>query len=242
MEEEEEMPRQQAGSERVPVQAGLNRFAWDLHYPDAAKFPGLIMWAGSVRGPLVPPGTYQVRITANGKTQMQSFQVMKDPRLSTTPQDFARQLELGLQIRDKLSAANEGVITIRDVRKQLDGYIERVKDQKVIDAAKALSKKLTEVEEALYQTKNGASEDPLNFPIKLNNKLAALGSALAMSDSAPTTQESMVYEGLASQVNAELRKLDQLLGSDLAAFNKLVRDENVPAITVRGITERQVSN
>jgi photosystem II stability/assembly factor-like uncharacterized protein len=242
MEEEEEIPRQQAGSERVPVQAGLNRFAWDLHYPDAAKFPGLIMWAGSVRGPLVPPGTYQVRITANGKTQMQSFQVMKDPRLSTTPQDFARQLELGLQIRDKLSAANEGVITIRDVRKQLDGYIERVKDQKVIDAAKALSKKLTEVEEALYQTKNRASEDPLNFPIKLNNKLAALGSALAMSDSAPTTQESMVYEGLASQVNAELRKLDQLLGSDLAAFNKLVRDENVPAITVRGITERQVSN
>src|SRR6202011_2142327 len=136
-------------------------------------------------------------------------------------------------IRDKLSAANEGVIAIRDIRRQLDGYIERVKDQKVIDAAKALSKKLTEVEEALYQTKNRASEDPLNFPIKLNNKLAALGSAIAMSDSAPTTQESMVYEGLASQVNAELRRLDQLMGKELAEFNKLVRDQNVPAITVR---------
>ncbi|MGI8741779.1 MAG: WD40/YVTN/BNR-like repeat-containing protein [Bryobacteraceae bacterium] len=231
-EEEEDTPPQRGGSELVPVEAGLNRFTWDLHYPDAAKFPGLIMWAGSVRGPSIVPGDYQVRLTANGKSQTQKFHVMKDPRLSTTPEDFARQLELGMQVRDKLGAANEGVIEIREIRKQLDGYIERTKDQKVVNAAKALSKKLTEVEEALYQTKNRASEDPLNYPIKLNNKLAALGSAIAMSDSAPTTQESMVYEGLASQVNAEIRKLDQLLSADLAAFNKLVRDENIPAITV----------
>ena len=231
-EEEEDTPRQRGGSETVPVQAGLNRFVWDLHYPDAAKFPGLIMWAGSVRGPMVAPGTYQVRLTVNSKSQMQKFQVLKDPRLSTTPQDFASQLELGLQVRDKLSAANDGVIEIRAIRKQLDGYLERVKNPKVVEAAKALSKKLTEVEEALYQTKNRASQDPLNYPIKLNNRLAALGSAIAMSDSAPTTQESMVYEGLASQVNAEIRTLDSLLKGELAAFNTLVRDENVPAIVV----------
>jgi photosystem II stability/assembly factor-like uncharacterized protein len=231
-EEEDETPRQRGGSEVVPVEAGLNRFVWDLHYPDATKFPGLIMWAGSVRGPMVVPGVYQVRLTVNSKTQTQKFQVMKDPRLNTTPQDFARQLELGLQIRDKLSAANNGVVEIRAIRKQLDQYLDRVKHPKVVEAAKALSKKLTEVEEALYQTRNRASQDPLNYPIKLNNRLAALGSALAMSDSAPTTQESMVYEDLASQVNAEIRKLDSLLKSDLAAFNALVRNENVPAVVV----------
>ncbi len=231
-EEEDDTPRQRGGSEVVPVQAGLNHFTWDLHYPDASKFPGLIMWAGSVRGPLVAPGNYQVRLTANGKSQTRKFQVLKDPRLSTTPEDFARQLELGLQVRDKLSAANNGVIEIRAIRKQLDGYLDRVKNPKILEAAKALSKKLTEVEEALYQTKNRASQDPLNYPIKLNNRLAALGSAIAMSDSAPTTQERMVYEGLASQVNVEIRKLDSLVKTDLAAFNNLVRQENVPAVIV----------
>ena len=131
-----------------------------------------------MRGPMVVPGNYQVRLTVNGKSQTHKFQVMKDPRLSTTPQDFARQLELALQVRDKLSDANNGVIQIRAVRKQLDEYLDRVKNPKVVEAAKALSKKLTEVEEALYQTKNRASEDPLNYPIKLNNKLAALDPRL----------------------------------------------------------------
>ena len=231
-EAEEETPRFRGGQDRVTAEAGLNRFNWDLRYPDATSFPGLIMWAGGVRGPLAVPGAYQVRLTANGQSQTQSFQVMKDPRITTTPQDFERQLALALQIRDKLSAANQGVIDIRQVRRQLDGYVERVKDQKVVDAAKALSKKLTEVEEALYQTKNRASEDPLNYPIKLNNKLAALGGVVTMSDSAPTSQDNMLYEDLASQVNVELRKLSRIMQTDLAAFNKLVRDENIPAVIV----------
>ncbi len=231
-EAEEESPRFRGGQERVPIEAGLNRFTWDLRYPDATTFPGLIMWAGSVRGPLVAPGGYQVRLTANGKSETQSFQVVKDPRIATTPQDFARQLALALQIRDKLSAANQGVIDIRAARRQLDGYAERVKNQKVVDAAKTLSKKLTEVEEALYQTKNRASEDPLNYPIKVNNKLAALGGVVMMSDTAPTAQENVIFEDLASQVNSELRKLNEIMHTDLAAFNKLVRDENIPAVIV----------
>ncbi len=109
----------------------------------------------------------------------------KDPRLITTHDEYARQLEVALQIHNKLSQTNEAVIRIRDIRKQLDDYAERVKDQKVADAAKSLAKNLTAVEEALYQTKNRASEDPLNFPIKLNNKLAALEGVVESSDSAP---------------------------------------------------------
>ena len=103
---------------------------------------------------------------------------------------------------------------------------------KVADAAKALSAKLTAVEENLYQTKNRASEDPLNYPIKLNNKLAHVLLVVQSSDNQPTAQSYMVYEDLATQVNAELKKLDVLMTADLAAFNKLIRDENVPAVVV----------
>ncbi|HLK17306.1 MAG TPA: hypothetical protein VKT81_00080 [Bryobacteraceae bacterium] len=230
--EEDDFPFGRPPADHVPAEAGLNRFVWDLHYPDATTFSGLIMWAGSIHGPAIVPGHYSVRLSANGKSETQSFEVKKDPRLKTTAEDYARQLEVALQIHNKLSQCNEAVVRIRDIRKQLDDYAERVKDPKVADAAKSLAKNLTAVEEALYQTKNRASEDPLNFPIKLNNKLAALEGVVESSDSAPTVQSSQVFEDLASQVNKQLETLKKLTSSDLAAFNKLARDQNVPAVIV----------
>jgi photosystem II stability/assembly factor-like uncharacterized protein len=230
--EDDDGPPRPAGADRIPADAGLNRFVWDLHYPDATTFPGLIMWAGNTRGPVIVPGTYKVRLTADGKSQTQSFEVKKDPRLATTTEDYARQLEVALQIHGKLGQANDAVIQIRDVRKQLDEYAARVKDRKVVDAAKALAKKLTAVEEELYQTKNRASQDPLNFPIKLNNKLAVLLGVVESSDDPPTLQSTQVYEELASQVNVQVESLKKLLGTDLVTFNKLVRDQNVPAVII----------
>ena len=227
--DEEENPFRGGPPARLTTQAGMNRFVWNLRYEDATSFPGLIMWAGSVTGPRVSPGTCQVRLTVDGKAQTQSFEVKKDPRLSTTPEEYARQVTLALQLRDKLSETNEGVIRIRELRKQLDDYAKR-NDKRVSDAAKELSKKLTAVEENLYQTKNRASEYPLNYPIKLNNKLAHVLGVVESSDNQPTAQSNMVYEDLATRANAELKALNGLLTTDLAAFNKLVRDANIPAV------------
>ncbi|MBI3693410.1 MAG: glycosyl hydrolase [Acidobacteria bacterium] len=220
---------------RVSAEKGLNRFVWDMRYADATRFPGLIMWAGNVRGPFAVPGTYQVKLIADGKALTQSFTIKKDPRIATTQEDFDKQLALLLQIRDKLSATHEAILRIRDVRKQVDDLAARWKDQekakKVVDAAKALSAKLTAVEEALYQTKNKSSQDPLNYPIRLNNKLASLGGVVASADAPPTTQSQLVYEELASGINAQLQRLDGILRQDLDAFNKLVREQDLPAVT-----------
>jgi hypothetical protein len=228
-EEGEENPFRGAPPARLAAAPGLNRFAWNLRYPDATSFPGMIMWAGSVTGPQVSPGKFQVRLTVDGKAQTESLEVKKDPRLETTPEDYAKQLALSLQIRDKLSATNDAVVKIREIRKQLDDYSKR-DNKKIADAAKDLVKRMTAVEEDLYQTKNRASEDPLNFPIKLNNKLAHVLSVVQSSDHQPTAQSYMVYEDLATAVNGELNTLDKLLTTDLAAFNKLIHDENVPAV------------
>jgi len=227
--EEEDNPFRGAPPARLTANAGLNRFTWNLRYEDAVTFPGMILWAGSTNGPRVSPGKYTAKLTVDGQSQSQAFEVKKDPRLDTTPEDYAKQVSLSLQVRDKLSETNDAVIRIRELRKQLDEYARR-DSKKVADAAKALSAKLTAVEENLYQTKNRASEDPLNYPIKLNNKLAHVLGVVQSSDNAPTQQSYMVYEDLATQVNAELKKLNVLLTADLAAFNKLIRDENVPAV------------
>jgi photosystem II stability/assembly factor-like uncharacterized protein len=228
-EEEEENPFRRPPPARVTANQGLNRFVWNLRYPDAVSFPGLIMWAGSVTGPLASPGTYTVRLTVDGKTQAQTFAILKDPRLSTTPEDYAKQLSLARQISDKLSATNEAVVRIRAIRKQLEDYTRR-DDKRVADAAKELTDKLTRIEEDLYQTKNRASEDPLNFPIKLNNKLAYVLGEIESSDNPPTAQSYTVYEDLATDVNSRLKALDSVLTKDLVAFNKLVHDQNVPAV------------
>jgi photosystem II stability/assembly factor-like uncharacterized protein len=225
------------GAPRVTTDVGLNRFVWNMRHTDAARFPGLIMWAGSVTGPRIAPGRYQVRLTADGKTYTETFEVRKDPRLTTTDADFAKQLDLLLKIRDQLTGTHNAIISIREARSQINELLKRVQGQPnfkaISDAAKSLDGKMTAIEEALYQTKNQSSQDPLNYPIRLNNKLAALGGVVSSADTAPTEQSYTVYEDLVAKINAELQKLDAVMKTDLPAFNALVREQNIPAVIVK---------
>jgi hypothetical protein len=220
---------------QVPTDAGLNRFVWDMRYTEAVRFPGMILWAGETRGPKVVPGTYQVKLTVDGATLTETFEVKSDPRLTTTAAEYAKQLDLSLKIRDKLNETHNAIISIRDVKKQVDDLVKRVGSQSklIADAGSALNKRLTEVEEALYQTKNQSSQDPLNFPIRLNNKLAALGGVVSQSETPPNEQSYAVYEELVAEISAQLSKLGQIMKTDVPAFNQLVRDQNIPAIVVK---------
>ena len=239
-EEDEEMPRGGSKNTVAPAEQGLNRFEWDLRYSDATVFPGMILWAGSTRGPAVVPGKYQIRLTVDGKTQTQPLEVRKDPRVPTTPEQYNAQLEMGLQMRDKLSRTNETVVQIRQARKQIDDLALRLqaaaptdKSKTVTEEAKGLSAEMTAVEEALYQTKSRASEDPLNFPVKLNNKLAALLSDLESADAQPTSAEQQVYEDLATEINSQLKAWSQIMDVKIPTFNKDVKDADVPAVTFK---------
>src|SRR5438876_6448737 len=220
---------------RVTTDVGLNRFVWDTRYPDATRFPGMILWAGQTNGPRVVPGNYQVKLTVDGQTLTENFEVKSDPRLTTTAADYAKQLDLSLKIRDKLTETHNAIIQIRDMKKQVDDLVKRVGPQSkpIADGGNALNRKLTEVEEALYQTKNQSSQDPLNFPIRLNNKLAALLGVVARSETPPNDQSFAVYEELTAQINAQLQKLSQIMKTDVPAFNQLVKDQNIPAIVVK---------
>ncbi len=229
-----------AAAPPVPMEIGLNRFVWDPRHADAVRFPGMILWAGETRGPKMPPGNYQVKLTVDGKSLTQSFEIKADPRLSTTPADYAKQLELGLKIRDKLSETHNAIIQIRDVRKQVEDLLKRVTGQpnfKVVnDAGTALNKNLTAIEETLYQTKNQSNQDPLNYPIRLNNKLAALGGVVGSAEAAPTAQSYAVYDEVVTQIDAQLQKLAQIMRTEVPAFNQLVREQNIPAVVVKPAT------
>ena len=192
------------------------------------------MRGGELDGPRAAPGRYEVRLTAAGQTLTRPFEVRKDPRLPTTDEDFARQLALLLEIRDQLTSVHDAIARLRAVRDQAKAAGLRAKgtaaEKAIGDAAEALALKLTAVEESLYQTKNRASQDPLNYPIRLNNKLAALAATVAAADAAPTEQAYAVHRELAALVHAEIAKLEGLLAEDVPAFNRLARDGDVPAV------------
>jgi photosystem II stability/assembly factor-like uncharacterized protein len=220
-----------------PANVGLNRFVWDTRYVDAVRFPNLILWAGEMRGPKMPPGTYQVRMRVEAQTLTQNFEIKPDPRLSTSAADYAKQTELGLKIRDKLTETHNAIVQIRDTRRQIEDLLKRLAGQAqykaVNDAGTALNKNLTAIEETLYQTKNQSNQDPLNYPIRLNNKLAALAGVVGSAEAAPTAQSYAVYDELVTQIDAQLQKLAQVMRTDVAAFNQLVRDQNIPAVVVK---------
>jgi photosystem II stability/assembly factor-like uncharacterized protein len=233
---EGEGPGAPAPVRKLPAKAGTNRFVWDLRYPDAKRFKGMILWAAELRGPMAVPGAYQVRLKAEGKTLTLPLELRADPRLPATAADYRKQFDLQMKIRDKVSEAHEAIARIRAVRDQVGSAVERAKgnaeEKAIADAADEFKKKLTAVEEALYQTKNQSSQDPLNFPIRLNNKLASLAGVVGSAAGGPTDQSYAVYDDLAKRIDAELQTLGAVLEKDLPAFNQLVRDKNVLAVKV----------
>jgi photosystem II stability/assembly factor-like uncharacterized protein len=222
---------------KVPAEAGMNRFVWDWRYPDAKTVPGALLWAGSTRGPRAGPGQYQVRLSVGGKTLTQPFEIQKDPRIKTTPAEFKEQFDLLMKIRDKVSEAHEAVNTIREVQKQVDDLTNRLKDhpgaKTVAEAAKTLTEKLTAIEQEIIQTKIKSSQDALNYPIKLNNKLAALASAVASADAKPTKQSYDVFNELSGKLDEQLTKLKEVLGKVLPEFNRKVKAEDIPAVILK---------
>ncbi|MFN8513158.1 MAG: glycosyl hydrolase, partial [Chloroflexia bacterium] len=218
------------------TKVGLNRFNWNARYPDATNVPGTVMWAGSVTGPLAPPGRYTVELTVNGETHSASFNFVKDPRTAATQADLDAQFALLRQIRDKLSETHDTVLSIRAIRQQVDNWVERTKGSEQAEAiaakAKALRDALTEIENELTQTRSKAHEDPLNFPIQLNNKLAALAGVVASADAAPTEGSRGVFTDLSTRVDLQLGQLREILASELADFNAAVRETELPPVVI----------
>ena len=236
--EEEESDSEFAGPPKVrpPSRvAGLNRFSWDLRHPGATVFEGMILWSARVEaGPLAAPGKYQARLTANGVTKTAPFDVLKDPRLTNVSQaDLEEQFRLAAQIRDKVSEANEAVILIRNLKKQIGDRGTVSKDPAVLAAGERLETRLSRVEEELYQVRNRSNQDPLNFPIKLNNLLGALGRSVTNGDNKPTDQAYAVFEELKGRLAIHLQELQSSLAG-LPELNRLIQSKGLGPIEVKG--------
>jgi len=213
--------RGRGGPVGAPMTGGLNNVTWDLRYPSATSFPGMILWGGNVTGPAALPGTYQVRMTVDGTTFTQPLVVRKHPLFTdVTDLDLKEQFDLAIRIRDKVSEANNAVIRIRDIKSQVaDRLSKAASDAKLKSTGDTLTRNLSAVEEEIYQVRNQSGQDPLNFPIKLNNRLASLLSMVNHGDGKPIGNALPVFNDLTAELKVQTDRLQQVLLRDLPAFN-----------------------
>jgi hypothetical protein len=216
---------------RAPGKQGMNRFTWDMRYAGAREFPGLIMWAGSARGPLAPPGKYSARLTTSGVTKTEAFAITRNDAVKTiTDADLLEQFKLAKQINDRVNAANEAVLRIRNVKDQVNARVTKTNDGAIKAAADPLVEKLTSIEGEIYQYRNRSNQDPLNYPIRLNNKLAALQGLVETGDFKPTDQSYAVFKDLSARLDKQFGELDTVFSIDLANFNKLLQRKKLEPV------------
>jgi len=210
------------GPQGAPMAAGVNRFSWDLTSTGVVTFPGMILWGATQSGPTVVPGGYQVRLTADGVTQTQSFTVLKHPLRPISDADLLFQWTLASRIRDKVNEANLAVVRIRRIKTDI---AERIKDApaEVRSAGEQLTKALATVEEEIYQVKNQSGQDPLNFPIKTNNRLASLLRVAVSGEGRPTGNVEPIFNELVAELKAETDRLEKTVADQLPPFNLMLQ-------------------
>lgn len=211
----------------LDVQKGLNQFHWDMQYPGAKDFKGLIMWGGSTRGPRAIPGKYKVRLVVGNDSLNTEFEILNHPKSTATQEDMEKQFAFLLECRDKLSETHQVIIDIRIMRGQIQSLRKQLDKDEQADMSK-LSKsilhEIDEIEKALYQTQNQSRQDPLNYPVRLNNKLAAVAGLVSMGKFQPTNQAAQVKDELIQEIDMELQKFYLIKEQKIPELNQMVLD------------------
>jgi len=212
---------------------GLNRFNWNLQYKPATRFDGMIIWGGNLSGPIAAPGLYEIEIKLNDKAERKSFTILPDPRSTATPADYKLYSDFVTGVRDKISEAHDAIISIREIREQLKDLKERVpSDEELKKEIGKIDSVITKIEESLYHTKIKSPQDPLNFPIRLTDKLAYLNTILGDGDFPPTEQAKEVRQELEEEIDVQMDEFEVVTMDMIPRLNQMVEDKNIGAIIV----------
>jgi len=221
---------------------GVNRFTYTMRHENAKTFRGMITWAGSGNGPAMAPGMYRVRMTATKGSVAPTpvsfdFRMLPDPRAEATEADLKEQVRLALVVRDKITQANQGVIESRHLKSELDDRKAKMTaDATFSPLAASFAAELGIVEDSLYQTKNQSGQDPLNFPIRLNDQLGGLMGFIMSGERRPPKQAYDVWGVLAPKTDGELAKMERVITTNLPKVNAKLKAAGQKEI-VRSKTE-----
>ncbi len=208
---------------KLEVENGSNVHSWNMRGDGAERLKGMILWWGSTAAPMAVPGEYEVVLTVDDESYTKPFTIIPDGNSETDLAGMQRQFDFITNVNSTVDKAHKSIKKIRKINSQLEAFQKQYKEDEgikdLVEKAKKLQESFSEIEKALYQTKNKSGQDPLNFPIRLTNKLAHLNSLVGMDDFPPTQQDVAVKDELSRQINVELIKFDQLISEEISAFN-----------------------
>jgi photosystem II stability/assembly factor-like uncharacterized protein len=219
---------------KLTARAGLNHYEWSMRYPSVERFEKLVLWNDELAGPKAVPGRYRARLTVGEESQQVEFEILPDPRVTASAADLQLQFDFVWGINRKLTQTHRAITRLRKARTQITAIESRVREDSqyadLLEAAGKLNEQLGQIEETLYHTKLESRQDPLNFPIRLNNKLANVMIVAAYGNHPPTESAIAVRDELTAAIDAQLERLDLVLGTGLEAFNQQAADLQIPAI------------
>jgi len=220
--------------DKIEFTEGVNQFEWDMNYPAAERLDGLILWNGGVGTVKAAPGKYTARFVYQKDTVLVPFVIKPNPNYAATEADLDDQTAFLLSVRDKFSEIQKAIKDIRAVRTQVNEFTAKLDGQKELKAfADTVVKKITGIEEVLYQTKAKSGQDVLNYPIRLNDKIAGLFNVVASGQTAPSKQAKEAFADLAAQSDVALNRLKAVMASDLKALNQMIHEKMVPVISIK---------
>ena len=223
--------------DKLTVNEGGNQFVWDSRYKGAETLDGMIFWSASFSGAKALPGNYSVELDINGKVQTQEFTILKDPRVEVSVAEMKKQFDFVNTVNKTVNGAHDAIENIRDINKKLSdfeynyGELEQTKD--LLAQVKLLKSELSKIEKALYQTQNKSNQDPLNFPIRLTNKLGHLNRLVTTNDFPPTAQDEAVRLELTKNIEEQMTHYNKLISDDLEAFNSAFAKLNLDYLTLK---------
>ena len=221
---------------KLEVENGSNVHSWNMRGDGAERLKGMILWWGSTAAPMAVPGEYEVVLTVDDKSYAKPFTIIPDGNSETDLAGMQRQFDFITDVNSTVDKAHKSIKKIRKINSQLEAFQKQYKEDEgikdLVEKAKKLQESFSEIEKALYQTKNKSGQDPLNFPIRLTNKLAHLNSLVGMDDFPPTQQDVAVKDELSRQINVELIKFDQLISEEISAFNTAFNEKKLKYLFV----------
>ncbi|TMM59509.1 glycosyl hydrolase [Maribacter algarum] len=229
-----EMKNDPSSPKKLKIKSGGNQLVWNMRYPGFKSFEGMVLYSSPNVGPKAVPGKYKVRLTYNGKSQEQEFKIVKDPRLPNSSDDFKNQFDFLLKVRDQVSRANEAIVDIRSVKKDLDYLADKTKDNKELqNLIKDFKTKMEVIENNIHMTKNQSRQDPLNYGIRINNRLAFLLADSQRGDYPPTNQSIEFFEEIKKELDVEVSALNTLMKKNIGAINEKVTSDKIPMISLK---------
>ena len=216
----------------ISPSSGGNRLVWDMRYPGFVSFEGMVLYSSPNTGPKVTPGNYYVKLTYNDKELNSQFEIIKDPRVSNTQDDYEKQLNFLLNVRDEVSRANQTIVDIRKVKNDLDYLLTKVSDKpQILAIINDFKNDLYVIENKIHMTKNQSRQDPLNFGIRINNRIAFLLADSQRGDYPPTDQSIEFFNVIKKELEIEISNFKKVLNTYTMQINNMIEDNNIKFIS-----------